>query len=128
MGRDAAPSSGTPVAVEPPTPPRSSRTLRASPSRPRSYVPGGSARLGSAAAARLLGRETAEAAQAGRARSPAPAPTERRPCGRSGRVRAGPGPHRDKGLERAFRSARSARLVRAAVARRSPPRAYRAGR
>lgn len=99
MGRDAVPSSGTPVAVEPPTPPRSSHTPRASPSRPRSYVPGGSARLGSAAAARLLGRESRGSCAGGANPELRPGPNRAppvrsqrlcaRPAGASPRKRAG---------------------------------------
>lgn len=77
------------MAVEPPTPPRSSLTPRASPSRPQSYVPGGSARLGSAAAARLLGQESRGGCAGGANSEPRPGPN-RAPPVRSQRLCARP--------------------------------------
>lgn len=128
-GPRRSPSSATPCsrrAPPPPIPPRSSRTLRASPSRPRSYVPGGSARLGSAAAARLLGQESRGGCAGGASPEPRPGPCRAPPVRwqRPSALGAGASPR----LGRASGSEGSAGAALAPPARRSPPRAYWAGR
>lgn len=66
-------------------PPRNARTRRASPSWPRSYVPGGSARFSSAAAARLLGPgEQRRRRRRGEPRAPPRPPPRAAPRGPGG--------------------------------------------
>lgn len=91
--------------------PQLPRAPRASPSPPGSYLPGGSVRPGSAAAARLLGpREPRRRRRRGEPGAPPRLQTQRRPFDPGTRVGAGPRAHRD-----------------GAAGQRPRPRAYRAG-
>lgn len=109
-GPRRSPSFRTPAAGGPPLRPAAA-ALRASPSPPGSYLPGGSARLGSAAAARLLGpRERRRRRRRGEPGAPPRLQTQRRPLDPGTRVCAGPRAHGDR-----------------AAGQRPRPRAYRAG-